>query len=292
MRAYLKLLRPHHWTKNGFCLAGLAFGGHLRDPEAWTLALACLGVFCAGASAIYIINDILDLEHDRQHPRKKNRPLASGAVGIPAALVIALILAGGAGYGAWLLGPRVLACLCGYLVNNLAYSVVLKHRPIVDVLSIAVGFCLRILAGVYVLGELPTTWIVLCTFFLATFLGTAKRRAEMGRAATDENAVQRPVLANYSVQFLEYMLNSCAIMALVCYALFTTSSGRNPSLVVTVPFVFYAIMHYKRIVVVLDEGEEPETILLKDWRLQLAILLWGGAFFAVEFFKPEWFKVP
>ncbi len=258
---YLRLLRPHQWTKNAFCLAGALFGpGRILELAAWRRDLVTLAAFCAVSSAVYILNDIQDRNRDRLHPKKQSRPIASGAVGIPAAVCLGLVLASlGAALGCTL-GPAVLACLVLYMVNNVLYSRWLKHQPLLDVLSIAVGFCLRMCSGVYALGDLPTTWILLCTFFLAVFLGFAKRRVELAGMQTidlageeDRPNQQRPVLAQYSVQFLDSLLSSAAVMAVLCYALFTTS-GKAPSLTVTVPFVFYAVMHYKRMVMVLNSG--------------------------------------
>jgi len=225
--AWLRLLRPHHWTKNLACLAGVLFSGRFVDTGADERALWTFGVFCAASSAAYALNDVFDRERDRRHPRKRLRPVASGAVSVPAAVGVGAVLAATALAGAWALGFPVLACLLFYVANNLAYSAGLKHLPLFDVLSIAMGFVLRLLAGVYVVGELPTTWITLCAFFLALFLGFGKRRAELGALGEQTND-QRPVLAQYTLSYLDYLLNSSAVMAVICYALFTTSPEKNP----------------------------------------------------------------
>jgi 4-hydroxybenzoate polyprenyltransferase len=237
-------------------------------------AVGCFACFCAMSAAAYILNDVVDRDRDRQHPVKQARPIASGAVSIGAALAMCTALAVAALAGGFYLGWPVLGCLVLYLVNNIAYSSYLKHYALVDVLSIAIGFCLRLLAGVYVVGVLPTTWIFLCTFFLTVFLGFAKRRAELAGLDDGADTERRPVLSKYSVQLLDYMLNNAAVMAVMCYALFTSTSGKNPTLVVTVPIVFFAVMHYKRLVVLWNFGEEPDWILLKDVRIQLSIVLW------------------
>jgi 4-hydroxybenzoate polyprenyltransferase len=283
MLAYVKLLRLPQWTKNGFCLAGLFFSGKFVDPEAVQAALLTFGVYCMASSSVYIFNDLLDRERDRKHPKKCHRPIASGAVRIPAAALLGVILAGTGLAGASVLGGSVLGCLMLYLVNNVMYSLRLKHIPLFDVLCIAFGFMLRLLAGVYAVGELPTTWITLCTFFLALFLGGAKRQAELAGLIEEEDKMRRPVLSKYTVQFLDYLVNSSAIMAMMCYALFTTTSGKNPSLVVTVPIVFFAIMHYKRLVMVLNFGDEPDRILLKDLPIQVSIMLWLVSYFVVMY---------
>ena len=187
-------------------------------------------------------------------------------------------------------------CLVLYLVNNVMYSVWLKHQPLLDVLCIALGFCLRLCSGVYALGDLPTSWILLCTFFLAVFLGFAKRRVELAGIETNslsrgdrgENP-QRPVLTKYSVQLIDSLLNSAAAMAVMSYALFTTTSGKSTSLVVTVPFVFYAVMHYKRMVILLNSGEEPDRVLLRDKPLQCIIVLWLTSYLALTYGNLHWF---
>lgn len=270
---WVRLLRPHQWTKNAFCLAGVLFSGKFIILEADLAALGTCVTFCAISSAVYIFNDVLDRGRDRNHSKKCTRPIASGAISVSAAAVAGIVLALLALAGAFMLGPLVCWCVAFYVLNNLAYSCWFKHHALIDVLSIAISFVLRLLSGVYAVGELPTTWITLCTFFLAVFLGFGKRRAELADVIPNEERLQRPVLSKYTVQFLDYLVNNSATMAVLCYALFTTS-GKNPSLVVTVPIVFYAIMHYKRLVVLMKSGEEPDRILLKDYRIQLCVFLW------------------
>jgi 4-hydroxybenzoate polyprenyltransferase len=281
---YLRLLRPHQWTKNGFCLAGVFFSGRwLEDAYSIGTAVGCFGCFCAASSAAYIFNDVVDRERDRLHPLKCQRPVASGAVSVPAALTLASLLAAVALSGAYALGWAVLGCLVLYFANNFAYSWGLKHYALVDVLSIANGFVLRLLAGVYAVGVLPTTWITLCTFFLTVFLGFAKRRAELAGLLEDETTERRPVLSKYTVQLLDSMLNNAAVMAVMCYALFTCISNKNPTLVVTVPIVYFAVMHYKRNVLLWNFGEEPDWILLKDLRVQVSIVLWLACYVIIMY---------
>ena len=281
MLTYAKLLRIPHWTKNGLCLAGLLFSGKFTEPLAVQAALLTFGLYCLVSSSVYILNDLIDRERDRKHSKKRHRPIASGAVHPTMAIMLAGILAAIGLVGASIMGRVVLACLVLYLLNNVMYSFHLKHIPLFDVLCIAFGFMLRLLAGVYAVGELPTTWITLCTFFLALFLGFAKRRAEL--VGLGEEELHRPVLSNYTIPFLDSLVNNSAIMAVMSYALFTTTSGKNPSLIITVPIVFFAIMHYKRLVLVLNSGEEPDRILLKDFPIQASIMLWLVSYFAITY---------
>ena len=287
--AWVRLLRPHHWTKNLACLAGVLFSGRFVETEADVRALWTFAVFCAASSAVYALNDVLDRERDRRHPRKRTRPIASGAISVGTAVGIAGALAVASLVGAGALGGGVLACLVLYVANNVAYSVALKHLALFDVLSIALGFVFRLLAGVYVVGELPTTWISLCAFFLALFLAFGKRRAELAGLGEQTND-QRPVLSRYTLSYLDSLLNSSAVMAVICYALFTTMPGKNPSLVVGVPIVFYAIMHYKRLVMLLDASEEPEQILLRDTPIRVSIALWLATYVLIEHAGVHFFR--
>jgi 4-hydroxybenzoate polyprenyltransferase len=279
-RSWISMLRPRQWTKNGICLAGTVFSGRFSDPQAWLAACGVVAVFSAASSAVYILNDILDRDRDRLHPKKQHRAIASGAAPIGWAAALGLLLAAGAVAGASWLGPAALACLLLFLANNVAYSVRLKHLALFDVLCITFGFVLRLAAGTYAIGELPTTWIVLCSFFLAAFLGFAKRRAELHSLAAEDRQ-QRPVLGKYSLQYLDSLIGSSAIMAIMSYALFTTAAGRNPSLIVTLPVVYYAIMYYKRLVMVGNSGEEPDMILIKSRRIHFCIGLWLAMYLIV-----------
>ena len=278
---FLRLLRVHHWPKNAVCLAGALFSGRFVDPGARARALWTFAVFCTASSAVYAFNDVVDRERDRRHPWKCARPVASGAVSVRAAIVVGTLLAVLAFFGAWALGTAVVACTVLYVANTLTYSAILKHLVLFDVLSIAVGFVLRLLAGVYVVGELPTTWITLCAFFLALFLGFGKRRAELGTLG-DTGTDRRPVLGRYSPAYLDSLLDSSAVMAIICYALFTTSTEHDPSLVLGVPIVFYAIMHYKHLVMRSNASEEPERILLRDPVIGISIALWLATYLAIE----------
>ncbi len=287
VRDLIRLLRPHQWTKNVLCLAGAVFAGKQllseeRLPQALLLDLAVFGIFCIASSATYIFNDIADRKRDRRHPKKRLRPIPSGAVPLSVATALAIVLAVGALAGAWALGLSTLLCMALYVGNSLAFSKVFKHVVLVDVLSIAFGFVLRLLAGIYVLKVPATSWIVLCTFFLALFLGFAKRRAEL-HGSPNEATPQRPVLSRYSVGYLDMLVNSAATMAIMSYALFIVAEEPHRALVVTIPTVYYAIMHYKRLVMIQELGEEPEKILLKEGRIPLCILLWVLIYVAVEY---------
>lgn len=285
----VRLLRLRHWTKNLLCLAGAVFSGQYLQIWALKAAGTTVAVFCAASSAVYVFNDLFDRERDRAHPLKRSRPLASGSVGVPAAVMLGLALAGGALAASAAMGRTILVCTMLYLLLNLVYTVSLKHVALLDVLSIALGFVLRMLAGVYAVRELPTTWITLCTFFLSLFLAFAKRRSELALQSS-EDAPQRPVLAQYTLPFLDQMVLSAGVMSVMCYALFTSTSGKNPTLMLTVPIVVYGIMHYQRRAMLLPFGQEPEEILLKDFRIQACIVAWLAAYITILHFNPRLFR--
>ncbi len=289
MKSLIQLIRPHQWTKNSLCMAGVIFSGRAFDPAALGLGVLVVLVFSIGSSSMYIFNDIIDRERDRQHPTKRRRPVASGALSVRLAALSGIVLAGGALASARFVGLATLICLALYMANNVAYSTILKHVGLIEVLSIAFGFVLRLLAGVYVLGELPTAWITLCTFFLALFFAVAKRRAEL-HSLTGEQNLQRPVLSKYTGNYLDSQLTGAAIMAIMCYALFTVTSGKTPTLVVTLPMVYYAIVHYKRLVMVGEVGEKPEVILIKDPRIVFSVLLWLSTYMAVDYWDLRLFR--
>jgi 4-hydroxybenzoate polyprenyltransferase len=276
----VRLLRPQQWTKNLACMAGVVFGGRLGQPHAVLLDVAVTLTFVLAASAVYVVNDLLDLAHDRQHAAKRTRPLAAGEVSTTAAGVLAAGLAIAAAMLAVALGPATATCVAAYGALNLFYSLGLKHVVVLDVCCIAMGYVLRVLAGVVVLGDVPTGWILLCTFFLALFLAFTKRRAELvdpERSGHD----QRPVLKAYDRHALDSLVDSSATMAVMTYALFTATSGKNPSLIVTVPIVYYAVMHYRQLMRQTDLGQEPDRLLLTDRTLQACIVLWLIAFVAI-----------
>lgn len=273
----LRSARPWQWTKNLACLAGLIFSGRLLERSAIVgAALAVLG-FCLASSAIYLLNDLCDRPLDRQNPLKRQRPIASGLVPTPWALVGALGLLVAALGASLALPPTCTGVLIAYIGLSVAYSLRLKHAVLLDVLCIALGFVLRVLYGVYAVQVKPTPWIVLCMFFLALFLGFAKRRGELSLGDDDGDRAQRPVLLKYRLNLLDLLLGMTATMAILTYTLYTVTGRQgNATLVVTVPLVVYGIIRYLLLVVVHGHGEAPDRQLITD-RINLAIVvLWAS----------------
>jgi 4-hydroxybenzoate polyprenyltransferase len=274
LRGLLVAARPAQWIKNLACFAGLIFSGRLFQaaPVLW----ACLGFvgFCLASSSVYLLNDVLDRALDRRNPLKMNRPVASGLVPVPWALTAAGVFALVSVLSSLGLPWLCTAILVLYLAMNVAYSIRLKYAVLLDVAVIALGFVLRVLYGVYAVGVRPTSWIVLCMFFLALFLGLAKRRAEI-ESMGDETAHTRPVLAQYRVGFLDLLLAMTATMSILCYSLYSVTGYQgNATLVVTVPLVTYGVTRYMLLVMVRGQGEAPERLLVTDRVLVATAALW------------------
>jgi 4-hydroxybenzoate polyprenyltransferase len=274
----LRLLRPHQWLKNGFVFVGLLFGHAWHSPDKVSQALLAFAAFCLLASGVYVLNDLVDRERDRQHPKKRLRPLASGTVTVPVALVTAaaclsggLILAfNGAGHAPWL--------FVAYLVLNVAYSLGFKHVVILDVFIIAAGFMLRLLVGTLGLGIAPSQWLLLCGLMLTLFLGFAKRRAEL-LALTSDSGVHRRVLEHYSPALLDQFITVAAAGTVVSYSLYTVSADTvalhgTSGLIYTLPFVLYGMFRYLFLLHRRGGGGDPAQELLADPHLIVAFLGW------------------
>ena len=277
-RDILQLLRPHHWVKNGFVLAGLLFGHAWDEPGYVAAALLATLAFCLASSAVYAFNDAHDAQRDREHPDKHGRPVARGAVSPAAALGIAATLAAAAlGIAAWT-AWQVAATVCAYLVLNAAYSLGLKHVPVLDVFAIAAGFMLRLLAGTWGIGIEPSRWLLACGFLLTLFLGFAKRRAELERLAHGAGQ-HRAVLESYSPAFLDKAVFACVVGMVVTYGLYTVSAETvalhgTENLIWTLPWVLLGSFRYLFRLHYRGGGGDPTQELLRDPLLAAAALGW------------------
>lgn len=274
----LKSMRPRQWTKNAFVLAAVIFDRQLTHPEALLRSLAGFFLFCLLSSSVYIINDIADREADRQHPRKRNRPIASGKLPLSVAGAAAVILAVVSLGIAYYLTPSFFYISLAYFLIFLAYSKWLKHIPLIDVLMIAAGFVLRVAGGVSLISvERFSPWLYVVTTLLALYIGFGKRRAELTLLA--ENAENhRPVLDGYTIPFLDQLIVIVSGTTIVAYSLYTFSAPNLPSnhsMMLTIPFVLYGIFRYLYLVQVEEEGGAPEDLVLTDRPLQITILLYG-----------------
>jgi 4-hydroxybenzoate polyprenyltransferase len=274
----LRLMRPYQWVKNAFVFTGLLFGHAWRDPQLVALVMVVFIAFCLVSSAVYTFNDIVDLEQDKQHPKKSRRPLASGQVSVPAATALAVVL-GVLGLSlAYIASPAVLAILALYVLMNNAYSLWLKHVVILDVFIIATGFMLRILAGTLGVGIPPSQWLLLCGLMVTLFLGFTKRRAEIF-ALNDDKANHRKVLEHYSPVLLDKMIGITASGLIMSYSLYTMNPDTirihgTANLIYTVPFVMYGVFRYIYLLHHQSRGGDPSHDLVRDRHLLIAVGAW------------------
>lgn len=278
MVSTLRALRPQQWVKNAFVFAALVFARKLTDPAAVVDSLLVFAAFSALASSIYLVNDIADYERDRVHPKKRNRPIASGALSRSTAGVMAALLAPvGLGLAFWL-NTRTGATLAVYAVMNLAYSFRLKHVVLLDVFIIAAGFLLRVSAGAFAIEVGISPWLLLCTFFVALFLAFCKRRQELESLGESASA-HRGILAEYSTPFIDKMISALASMTVMSYALYTIDPGvvrrlGTDGLVLTLPLVLFGVFRYLYLVHRHDKGGSPTEVVLTDRGVQLIIALY------------------
>ncbi len=271
-------MRPYQWVKNAFVFTGLLFGHAWRDPHLTTQVVIAFIAFCLVSSTVYIINDIIDLEQDRHHPKKNLRPLVSGQVSITAAIILAVVL-GALGFGlAFWASKIVVIILVAYALMNVAYSLRLKHVVILDVFIIATGFMLRILAGTLGVGIPPSQWLLLCGMMVTLFLGFTKRRAEI-IALNEDKTAHRRVLEHYSPVLLDKMIGITAAGLIMSYSLYTMNPDTirihgTSNLIYTVPFVMYGVFRYIYLLHHQSRGGDPSLDLVRDPHLFIVVGAW------------------
>lgn len=277
----IKSLRPSQWAKNLFVLAPAVFGSLLLEPESAVRAALAFTAFCLASSSVYLVNDIRDREEDRRHPLKRHRPLAAGTLPVPAAVAAVVVLAGSAAAIAVYLGTGFATVLAAYLVLNVLYTFWLKHMVILDVMSISLGFVLRVEAGARASGVEVSRWLLLCTIFLALFLAFSKRRHEITLLAGAASG-QRRVLDQYSPAFLDQMINVVTASSVVSYALYsvapeTVQKYKTGDLVYTIPMVLYGIFRYLYLMYQQSGDRNPTEAILRDPPFLINMALWGAA---------------
>ena len=288
--AALVSLRPRQWSKNLFVFAGLIFSQSLFTPLVWP-ALGAFLIFCALSGAIYVFNDLADVEKDRLHPTKRNRPIASGRLPVPAAAVLGVALLVGSLGAAFRLSVPFGLVAAAYAILLIAYSLWLKHLVILDVLTVAVGFVLRAVAGAAAIAVEISGWLVICTILVALFLALGKRRHEY-RTLRGDAAAHRPILAEYSEGFLDQMVAVVTASTVTAYALYTMSPDtvakfHTRLLPVTLPFVLYGIFRYLYLLYRRELGGNPSDLLLNDRALLVNTVLWMLALLVI-IYGPEW----
>ncbi len=284
LKALIKAMRPRQWTKNGFVFFGLIFDKQLFIVEPFLRTLEGFFLFCLISSAVYLFNDISDVEADRNHPEKKFRPIASGKLPVGVASGTAFLLTVVSLALGYLLSPMFALILTGYLITNLLYSRWLKHVAILDVLIISSGFVFRVAAGVALITvERFSPWLYMITILFSLYIGLGKRRAELNLLSEAASA-HRKVFDGYTIPLLDQYITIVSGMTIVAYSLYTFSAPNLPenhSMMLTIPFVVYGIFRYLQLIQTGHAAGSPDEVALKDRPLQATVLLWGLAVIAV-----------
>jgi len=274
----VRSLRPVQWLKNGFVLAPIVFSGRVDDADAWLRSLLAVAAFCAASSATYLVNDLLDREADRQHPTKRNRPIASGELGAATAVGTAVLLVVLAAVGALALGGWFPALLGGYLVLTVLYSALLKELVFVDVLVVAFGFVLRVVGGAIAIDVPVSRWLLLCAYLLALYLALGKRRAELALLGEDAGT-HRVVLGHYTLPLVDQAISVVLGATVLAYTLYTVAPETvakvgSEGLMATVPVVLYGLFRYLYLLHRHELGGSPSRVLLIDRPLLACVVVW------------------
>lgn len=277
MIEWIKLIRVKQWIKNLFLFAPLVFSFHLFDLNYFLTVVQAFFVFCLLSSVVYIINDIADLESDRRHPVKKNRPLPSGKISIKQAVIVAVLFLILVVILSIDLNSKFKIAAISYLIINVLYSYKLKQIVLLDVFLIAFGFMIRIIAGGWVINVYISSWLILTTLFLSLFLAITKRRSEL--VVIENNSDTRKVLSDYSINFTDQMATISAAGTVISYALYTVSERtreifQTENLIFTTPFVVYGIFRYLFLVHKRKLGENPTYIITSDIPMIINLILW------------------
>jgi 4-hydroxybenzoate polyprenyltransferase len=276
-----KLIRVPQWIKNLFVLVPLVFSMNILHADSLKFAVFAFFAFCMASSLVYIINDIVDRESDKMHPKKKERPIASGVISVPQAIAIAAILLVVNLVLCSQLGMYFILTNFGYILLNIFYTFYAKNVVLLDIFSIAAGFMLRVIAGAYAINVEVSSWLLLTTMFLSLFLAIMKRRSELVLTADSTHNSTRKVLTNYTVAFTDQMATISAAAVIICYALYTTSQRtidifKTEELIFTTPFVVFGIFRYMYLVYKYDQGENTTEIMLHDVPMITNILMYGA----------------
>lgn len=274
---FLQIMRPLHWTKNMFVFAALIFGQKLDMPSAVAGAIGGFVCFCLAASAVYILNDIIDRNSDRLHPEKSKRPIAAGSVNIGSAVVISALCAAVAIIGGFLLNRTFAIVILMYIGLMILYSLLLRRIMILDCVVISVGFCLRAVAGAVVVEVFISPWLIICTFALCLFLAFGKRRSEIAQLQEDSESF-RNTLAGYTPELLAHMLDVTSGLAVVCFLLYAMDDRTfqifgNNNLVYTTPLVLYCIFRFSALIQT-GKFSDPVKFILNDLPFQIGFIIW------------------
>jgi 4-hydroxybenzoate polyprenyltransferase len=273
VRAALVSLRPRQWTKNLLLFAGIIFAAKLGDASRWAEAVAVFAAYCAASSASYLVNDVRDAPHDRAHPIKSARPVASGELSPRSALLLAAVLVAASVVIVVPLGVASIAFLAAFLALQATYTLALKHVVLIDVMTIGGLFVVRAAAGAAAVDVRISPWLLLCTALLALFLALAKRRGELVLVGA-EATPGRPVLEGYSLALVDQLITVVAASTVISYCLYTFTARGSKAMMITIPFVVFGVFRYLLLMHRRDLGEEPEEVLLRDAPILLCIAGW------------------
>lgn len=279
IKDYLKLIRVPQWIKNFFVFVPLLFSLHLFDKDYFFTSLNAFIVFSLASSFVYVVNDMIDIEADKAHPKKKNRPLPSGRIKKSSALILAIVLLLIVLFSYFFFNAQFISFLYGFLILNILYSFYLKHIVILDIFSIAAGFSIRVLAGAAVIEVPVSSWLILTTMFISLFLGVMKRHSELVQVA-DANKVTRKVLAEYSINFTNQMATVAASGVIICYALYTVSQRtvsvfNTENLIYTTPFVVFGIFRYMYLEYQNNQGENTTQVMMTDIPMIVTVICYA-----------------
>lgn len=276
---YLKLIRVHQWVKNFFVFVPLLFSLHIFDWSYLQTSLLAFLIFCLASSSIYVINDLVDVNADRAHPRKKNRPIASGKIKVPSAVIVSSLLL----VIIFTIIPysnfEFLLSVIGFLVLNILYSFIFKNIVILDIFSIAAGFAIRVLGGAFAINVPISNWLLLTTMFISLFLGVMKRHSELVLVSENENHESRKVLSHYSLNFADQMATVAAAGVIICYALYTVAPRTvnifgSENLIYTTPFVVFGIFRFMYLEYQSQKGENTTRVVATDLPMILTVILY------------------
>lgn len=285
IKGIIQLIRPKQWIKNSFIFAAIIFSGNFLNLRMLSSNLLTFLLFCLTSSSVYILNDIVDIDKDRCHPKKKYRPLPSGKVSVKSAVIVDILIIISVALISFLyLDIRILCIFTVYFIVNILYSFKLKNVVIIDVMIITFGFVLRVESGSIATGVQVSPWLFLCTILLSLFLGLNKRKSEI-ITLKDKSADHRKILEEYSVEMIDKMLTIVTPSILMAYSLYTFSSVQSKTMMYTIPFVLYGIFRYEYLMDKQNVGGKPEDVFGNDFPFLVNIILWVISSLIIIYFK-------
>lgn len=279
LKYFLIEMRPKQWVKNVFLFPALVFSKNFNNIDSVIACLIGFLLFCLASSSVYIVNDIIDRKKDMLHPKKSKRPIASGMIKIHHAVFLVIFMLAISIFGAYLLSKVFLYVIFAYILNSFIYSVWLKNEPIIDIMSIAVGFVIRTLAGAVVINVEASPWLLLCTSVLCLFLAANKRRAELEIVRGNAGAY-KATLGVYTKEFLDNIITICISLSIVLYSLYCYFI-HIPQMMITIVFVIYCLFRYQLVANLDRSRDNVEMVLFKDKPLLISIMLWGISCFYI-----------